>query len=94
MLFKLLAQHYIDDRLLEEGTLVGDGQTITFKLPNGEYRTPSYQMEPLDKDAIEAVAKLPPMMNMDLALAQLPLVPQGEDNATKPRVTTTTGGGK
>ena len=47
MLFKLLAQHYIDDQLLEEGTLVGDGQTVSFKYPDGTYRPPTYQMEDL-----------------------------------------------
>lgn len=94
MLFKLQAQHYIDDRLLEEGTLVGDGQIVAFKLPDGTYRTPSYQMEGMDDEAKKAIAALPPMLNMDLALAALPLEPQGVDNATKPKVTITTGGGK
>lgn len=92
MLFKLQAQHYIDDRLLEEGELVGDGQAVTFKLPNGEYRTPTYQMEPLDDAAKKAIEAMPPMLSMDLALAQMPLVPQGVDNATVPKITVTTGG--
>jgi len=94
MLFKLLAQHYIDDRLLEEGELVGDGQTVSFKLPDGSYRTPTYQMEGLDDEAKKAILALDPMPSIDAALAALPNEPAGVDNATKARVTVTTGGGK
>lgn len=94
MLFKLLAQHYIDDQLLEEGALVGDGQTVSFKYPDGTYRPPTYQMEGLDADAKAAIAALQPMPSIDAALAALPLEPAGVDNATKPKVTVTSGGGK
>lgn len=92
MLFKLLSQHYIDDQLLEEGTLVGDGQSVSFKFPNGKWRVPSHQMEPLDPEAIAAVAALAPLPSMDAALASLPLEPAGVDNASVVKNVIKTGG--
>ena len=49
MRFKLLTQHYAHDRLLEEGTVVGDGTPYAFF-------GVSQFMEPLDDEARAAIA--------------------------------------
>lgn len=58
--FKLLAQHYIDDRLLEEGMIIGEGTEVPFTLPDGTLRPPSLDMEGLSPEAkaeVEAIHK-------------------------------------
>lgn len=56
MRFKLLSQHYIDDRLLEPGTEVGDGCAVPFRFPDGSRMVPSTEMEGVDEEGIAAVA--------------------------------------
>lgn len=58
MRFRLLAVHYIDDRLLDPGTEVGDGCAIPFRYPDGKMRLPSTEMEGVDEESqavVEAV---------------------------------------
>lgn len=55
MRFKLLAQHYIDDRLLEPGTEVGDGTSVPFRFPDGSRMVPSTEMEGVDEEGVKAV---------------------------------------
>lgn len=56
MRFKLLAPHYIDDRLLEAGEVIGEGTQVPFTYPDGSPRTPSPEMEGLDEESAAAVA--------------------------------------
>lgn len=51
MKWKLLTQHYINDALLEEGTIVGDGCQHNFNGPDGKMYQPSLNMEPADAEA-------------------------------------------
>lgn len=51
MLFRLDAQHYINDRLLEPGHKIGDNTDVAMVLPNGELMKPSVNMTPLDDEA-------------------------------------------
>lgn len=58
--FKLLSQHYIDDRLLEAGKVIGEGTDVPFLHPDGTPRPPSNEMEGLDEAAqaeVEAVLR-------------------------------------
>lgn len=49
--FKLLATHYIDNRLLPAGTIIGEGTDVPFLFPDGQIQHPSDQMEGLDESA-------------------------------------------
>jgi hypothetical protein len=49
--FRLDAQHYINDRLLEPGHIVGDDTDVPLVAANGEPIKPSVSMTPLDEDA-------------------------------------------
>ena len=49
--FKLLSQHYIDDRLLEAGAIIGEGTEVPFLYPDGTPRPPSTEMEGIDEDS-------------------------------------------
>lgn len=51
MQFRLDTQHYINDRLLEAGTIIGDDTGIAMVLPNGDQMKPSVNMTPLDDEA-------------------------------------------
>ena len=51
MKFRLDAQHYLHDRLLEAGTEIGEDVGIPMVLPNGERMKPSVYMTPLDEEA-------------------------------------------
>jgi hypothetical protein len=51
MKFRLDAQHYINDRLLEPGHIIGDETDMPMVLPNGEPIKPSVNMTPLDDEA-------------------------------------------
>jgi hypothetical protein len=55
MRFKLLAQHYINDRLLEEGTIIGEGTEVPFLDAKGNPLPPSDQMEGLDEESQKLV---------------------------------------
>lgn len=55
MRFKLTAQHYIDDRLLEAGEIIGEGTSVPFLMPDGTPRPPSTEMEGLDEESQAAV---------------------------------------
>ena len=54
--FKLLSQHYIDDRLLEAGKVIGEGTDVPFLYPDGTPQPPSNEMEGLDDAAQAEVA--------------------------------------
>lgn len=51
MKFRLDTQHYINDRLLEPGHIIGDETDVPMVLPNGEPLKPSVNMTPLDDEA-------------------------------------------
>jgi hypothetical protein len=51
MRFRLDTQHYLNDRLLEPGHIIGDGTDMPMVLPNGQPMKPSVNMTPLDDDA-------------------------------------------
>lgn len=60
MKWKLLTQHYINDALLDEGTIVGDAPCQhNFNGPDGKMYRPSMNMEPADAEA-EAYIKANP----------------------------------
>ena len=56
--FRLLAQHYINDMLLEEGTIIGEGTQVPFTHPDGSPRPPSLDMEGLDAATKAEVEKI------------------------------------
>lgn len=51
MRYRLDSQHYIDDKLLEEGTEIGDGTPFPWRFEDGTARPPSRSMVPLDDEA-------------------------------------------
>jgi len=51
MKFRLDTQHYINDRLLEPGHVVGDETDVPFLNRDGSPMTPSVNMTPLDDEA-------------------------------------------
>lgn len=51
MRYRLDAQHYINDRLLEPGHIIGDGTDVPFVDRKGNPLAPSASMTPLDGDA-------------------------------------------
>lgn len=51
MRFRLDAQHYINDRLLEPGHIIGDGTDVPFVDAKGRQMQPSVSMTPLDDEA-------------------------------------------
>ena len=51
MRFRLDAQHYINDRLLEPGHIIGDGTDVPMILPDGSPMKPSVNMTPVDDEA-------------------------------------------
>lgn len=55
--FRLLATHYIDNQLLEAGTLVGEGTSF----PNAH---PTLSMEGVDAPSAKAIEKLRTAMNV------------------------------
>jgi hypothetical protein len=59
MKWKLNTQHYINDALLEEGTIVGDDCAHNFLKPDGTMHMPSLNMEPADQEAVDYLKKHP-----------------------------------
>lgn len=57
MRYRLDTQHYIGDRLLEPGHIIGDGTDVAFTDEHGEPMTPSAHMTPLDGEAQSAFKK-------------------------------------
>lgn len=53
--FKLKSQHYIDDKLLEAGEIVGEGTEVPFLHPDGTPRPPSTEMEGLNSESQKEV---------------------------------------
>lgn len=53
MKFRLDERHYINDRLLEPGHVIGEGTDVPMVLPNGDPIHPSASMTPLDDEAME-----------------------------------------
>lgn len=51
MKFRLDTQHYMNDRLLEPGHVIGDDTDVPMVLPNGDPVKPSVNMTPLDDEA-------------------------------------------
>ncbi len=51
MKFRILSPHYIDDRLLPEGTIIGDEGVVSFRDEKGKPLVPTHEMEPLDDEA-------------------------------------------
>lgn len=56
--FELLVQHYIDDKLLEAGEIIGEGTSVPFLHPDGSPRPPSTEMRGLDKASQAEVEKV------------------------------------
>lgn len=52
MRYRLDAQHYINDRLLEPGHIIGEGTDVPFVDRKGRSMRPSVSMTPLDADAV------------------------------------------
>ena len=70
--FRLLAPHFINDRLLDTGTIIGEGTEVPFLFPDGSKQTPSPEMEGLEPPAqaeVEAVKKkhLDPITTIPIA---------------------------
>jgi hypothetical protein len=57
MRYRLDVQHYINDRLLEPGHIVGDGTDVAMVDANGEDIPPSQHMTPLDGEAQQVFKK-------------------------------------
>lgn len=53
MKLRLLSLHYIDDRLLEEGTVIGDETDVPFRFADGTPMGASSEMEGLDEEGKE-----------------------------------------
>lgn len=51
MKFRLDVQHYAEDKLLDAGTEVGDGCSVSWRDAKGHALTPSKGMTPLDDEA-------------------------------------------
>lgn len=64
MKYRLDADHHVNNVLLPEGTIVGDGEAENWRYPEsagdprirGKHRPPSNQMTPLDEEAKKAFA--------------------------------------
>jgi len=79
MRFKLTAQHYINDRLLEEGVIIGEGTDVPFLDKNGDSLPPSNFMEGLDEPSqamVDAVLRRVNNLFEDLSAT---LEPAGAD---------------
>jgi hypothetical protein len=57
--YRLLVDHYIADRLLPAGTLIGAGTAVPYTDADGNPVPPSRQMEPLNEAAAGEVSRLP-----------------------------------
>lgn len=57
MKYRLTADHYKYNRILEKDTLVGDDTPYPWRFSDGSPMEPSMNMEPLDAEAKEAFAK-------------------------------------
>jgi hypothetical protein len=79
MRFKLTAQHYINDRLLEEGYVIGEGTDVPFLDKNGNYLPPSDYMEGLDDESRTAVDKVLAMANKLFSDLSMTMEPAGAD---------------
>lgn len=66
--YRLLAQHYIDDRLLEAGTVIGEGTDVPFLDADGKPLKPTPFMEGLDK-ASKAETDKVAALDIDAAIA-------------------------
>lgn len=67
--YRLLAQHYIDDRLLEAGTVIGEGTDVPFLDADGKPLPPTPFMEGLDK-ASKAETDKVSALDIDASIAQ------------------------
>jgi hypothetical protein len=81
MRFKLTAQHYIQDRLLEPGTVIGEGTEVPFLDAQGNSLPPSDQMEGLDEESEKAVEMV---RARAWHIDQLVMEPGGADPTGKP----------
>lgn len=52
MKYRLDVEHYIDDRLLEPETVIGDEGAVPFRFADGRPMVPSTGMTPLDDEAM------------------------------------------
>jgi hypothetical protein len=67
--YKLLAQHHIEDMLLEPGTIIGEGTSIPFLHKDGSPRPPTPDMEGLDEESQKAIeAVVARFMNPELSI--------------------------
>jgi hypothetical protein len=79
MRYRIDAQHYIHNRLLEPGHIIGDNTDVPFREADGTPMVPSASMTPLNEEAMGLFkkkfpgAKLPPKSALDA----IPLHNQG-----------------
>lgn len=98
--FKLLSQHYIDDRLLEAGKVIGEGTDVPFLFPDGSPQLPSGEMEGLDEasqaevEAVRARGFVPIESLPTVGDAPVVVVPTAPVNESLPISAPTKGGKK
>lgn len=78
MRYKLTAQHYINDCLLEVGTEIGDGTAYAFRDADKKPLPPTPEMEPLDDEAKRLFAEYNGIPSAELVNAMVDAAP---DNA-------------
>lgn len=81
--FKLTAQHYIDERLLEPGTIIGEGTEVPFTYPDGSPRPPTFDMEGLNDESQAEIDTLIANGGRYPVDEIPPMVPQGADPTAK-----------
>jgi len=64
MRYRLDVQHYIHDRMLEPGHIIGDGTDVPMVNGDGSPMLPSTGMTPLDDEAADAMRKRYPGVRM------------------------------
>lgn len=57
MKYRLDTDHYIYDRVIPEGTVIGDDTDFAFRYADGSAMPPSREMTPLDDEAKKIVLK-------------------------------------
>lgn len=78
MRYQLATQHYLDDKLLEPGTVIGDGTPFAFRDAKGRPAIPSENMVPLDKET--------EVQYRDREINKVKLLKEEADDRLKPKV--------
>lgn len=83
MRFKLTAPHYINDRLLDEGYIVGEGTDVPFLDKAGNSLPPSDYMEGLDDESKAAVERVLANSNKLFSDLSMTMEPAGADHQAR-----------